>query len=101
MNSPYSISDAAGFDFDEIMLHTMEAAGPAVALKVHDEIERGFERIAAHPHLIGHIRSDVPDERVRALRVFAYLIFYYPDTDPIEILRIIHGSRDIPAAFED
>ncbi|MGH9438287.1 MAG: type II toxin-antitoxin system RelE/ParE family toxin, partial [Terriglobia bacterium] len=29
-----------------------------------------------------------------------YLIFYRPIRDGIEVVRVIHGARDIPALFE-
>jgi plasmid stabilization system protein ParE len=29
----------------------------------------------------------------------SYVIFYYRDDDPFGISRILHGSRDLPAAF--
>ncbi len=37
---------------------------------------------------------------VRSFTVDDYLLFYLPINDGIELLRVIHGSRDIPAIFQ-
>lgn len=44
------------------------------------------------------------DELVPNLRSFPvgnYLIFYRPINQGIEVLRVLHGARDIPSIFED
>jgi plasmid stabilization system protein ParE len=28
------------------------------------------------------------------------LVFYRPDTSPLEIVRVLHGSRDLPPLFD-
>ena len=35
------------------------------------------------------------DPRFRFWLVYSYLIAYLPDTTPLQIVRVIHGSRDI------
>jgi toxin ParE1/3/4 len=37
---------------------------------------------------------------IRHFTVWNYAVFYRPIADGIEIIRIIHGARDIPRLFE-
>jgi plasmid stabilization system protein ParE len=55
-------------------------------------------RIADSPGL-GHPRTDIVDETLRVYRVFSYLVIYRQDSSPIQIVRVIHGARDIQAIF--
>jgi len=43
----------------------------------------------------GHFRIDLTDEPVRFWCVYSYLIVYDPAKKPIEIVRVVHGARDI------
>ncbi len=45
----------------------------------------------------GHLREDLTDEPVKFWSVFSYLIIYDPIAQPIEIARIVHGSREVSA----
>jgi len=49
---------------------------------------------------IGHVRDDLADESLRVWAVFSYLIIYRTDTKPVQIIRVIHGARDVPSAIE-
>jgi plasmid stabilization system protein ParE len=72
---------------------------PATTLKRLHEYARRFEnscrRLARHPY-IGHERDDLMTrEDVRFWPVYSYLIIYRPSTRPLEILRVLHGKRDV------
>jgi plasmid stabilization system protein ParE len=43
----------------------------------------------------GHIREDITDLPVRFWPVGSYLIVYDAGKRPIEILRVLHGARDV------
>jgi plasmid stabilization system protein ParE len=43
----------------------------------------------------GHWRRDLTDESVRFFAVYSYLIVYRPETKPLQIVAILHGSRDV------
>lgn len=45
----------------------------------------------------GHVREDLTAEPVKFWTVFSYLIVYDPATHPIQIMRIIHGNREVSA----
>lgn len=38
---------------------------------------------------------------LRSLAVKGYIIFYQPSGDAVEILRVLHGSRDVDRIFEN
>jgi len=62
------------------------------------EIVKKFSTLRDHPH-IGRQR----DELLINLRSFVfrnYIIFYQPLVDGIEVIRVIHSSRDIETLFE-
>ena len=52
-------------------------------------------RLAQHPGL-GHRREDLTNKPVLFWPVYSYLIIYNPATEPLEIVRILHGAQDIP-----
>jgi antitoxin ParD1/3/4/toxin ParE1/3/4 len=53
-----------------------------------------MQKLATMPNL-GHVRLDLADERQRFWTVRSYVIVYRPDTDPLQVIRVIHGTRDI------
>ena len=64
--------------------------------RVRDTIREAINNLVILPGL-GHRRDDVADEMLRFWPVFSYLIVYRPQTDPLEIVRVISGYRDIAA----
>lgn len=67
--------------------------------------KKTFAQLAKTPYL--GVEGEYPSPRlinVRRWRIEgfeAYQIFYRVLNDRIEIVRVIHGARDIPAAFEE
>jgi plasmid stabilization system protein ParE len=65
------------------------------ATRVRQEIRDACRRLAQHPY-IGHRRDDLtPREDVLFWPVYSYLIIYRPDSRPIQILRVLHGKRNV------
>ena len=59
-----------------------------------NEIYKGFERVGRVPNS-GHRRPDVTDEQLLFYTVFSYLIVYKPLTEPVSIIGVFHGKRDL------
>lgn len=59
----------------------------------------GLERITRMPG-IGHRREDLTEEELRFWPVFDYLIVYRPGSSPLEIVRVLHGRRDVSVVLE-
>ncbi len=55
------------------------------------------ERIAflARTPEAGHRRKDLTAEDVKFFPVYSYLIVYRADTEPLQIVSILHGRRDL------
>jgi plasmid stabilization system protein ParE len=51
---------------------------------------------------MGHLREDLPaiDPTLRFFSVYSYLIIYCADTDPLEVVRVLHGARDVRRILE-
>ena len=59
-------------------------------------IEKSIGRLVRNPG-IGHLREDLADERHRFYLVYSYLIVYRVNTRPLQIIRVLHASRDVQA----
>jgi toxin ParE1/3/4 len=88
---------AAEEDLKEIWNYVAQH-NPETASKLIKEIIGKFAFLRDYPHagrkqhkLLVNLRSSV---------VKSYIIFYQPFEDRIEILRIMHGSRDVESIFE-
>ena len=59
-------------------------------------LEKAAEKLASHPQL-GRIRPSIAGLEVRFLSVGAHFLVYRGKQEPIEILRVLHGARDLDA----
>jgi antitoxin ParD1/3/4/toxin ParE1/3/4 len=57
-------------------------------------LRTAMTRLAEMPE-IGHVREDLADEPLRFWPVYSYLIIYRPDARPLQVVRVLSGSRDI------
>ena len=44
---------------------------------------------------VGHVREDLTDRPVKSWAVHSYLIVYDPLPRPVQIIRVLHGMRDV------
>jgi toxin ParE1/3/4 len=65
--------------------------------RVLDEIEECFHTLADNP-LMGRLRPDIAPE-LRYFVVGKYLILYRSVQNGVQIVRVIHGARDLPNLF--
>lgn len=95
----YRLTPAAEDDSFEIWAY-IAADNIEAADRVEGEIFDACARLAEWPHL-GHLRRDLTDKPVRFYPVRGtYLIVYDPATQPLEVIRILHGARDVTAELE-
>jgi toxin ParE1/3/4 len=87
----------AHIDLVEIALHISEQ-NPTGADHWLDLIDEKCHALARMPEM-GRKRSDLATG-LRSLAVNNYVIFYRPVSDGIQVIRVLHGARDIPAIFE-
>lgn len=63
------------------------------------KIEEKFETLADHPSM-GRLRDEL-QPGLRSLPISGYLIFYYPIPGGIEVVRVLHGKRNLGIIFGD
>jgi toxin ParE1/3/4 len=77
---------------------------PAAASEVVRELRRSFELLVRMPHLGREVRKIKTSEELRLWLSPAfrnYLIFYRELPDGVEIVRVLHGARDIQRILEE
>lgn len=91
------ISDTAKDDLRNIWEYVAQY-NPESANKLIKDITKKFSLLRDYP-----LMGKTQDALLINLRSFAfkdYLIFYQPIDGGVEILRVLHGSRDIESIFE-
>jgi toxin ParE1/3/4 len=95
MNS-YRLSPEAREDLDDIAAY-VAAANPAAALAQILRFESLFDLLVQQPKA-GRTRHDLAPS-LRGLVEGRYIIFYRELANEVEIIRVLHGSRDIGSLF--
>jgi toxin ParE1/3/4 len=102
MSPSFSKSLQARADLLDIFVHIGEDSLTS-ADRFLEAAESTFQRLAENPH-IGNVcgfGGDFADLRRWPVRGFeTYLIFYRVRGQVVEIIRVLHGARDIEAMFE-
>ena len=104
MTPRFRVSPAADRDLDEQADYLAKQASLETALRFYDAAAATFEKIAQMPSM-GE-RWDSSNPRLAELRVWRVegfekrLIFYRPVDGGIEIVRVLHGARDIESVLE-
>jgi plasmid stabilization system protein ParE len=68
-------------------------------------VDQVFERLAMHPQIGTSAKNLEP--RLALVRYWpvpgfeTYLVFYLPLPGVVEILRMLHGARDLPRVFDE
>lgn len=97
---PLVLRAVARRDVEEAVDHYAHEAGQEVALRFVDALADAYRAVAVRPSL-GSPRYaqelDLPGLRSRRIRKFPYAIFYVERPDHIDIWRVLHVRRDIPA----
>ena len=100
MSSRFVLSAPACDDLDEILTYVLEQSGPQRAQHVANRLQRAFCKLADSPGL-GHRREELTSAPVLFWSVWSYLVIYKPDTSPLEIVRVLHGARDVWVILEE
>lgn len=94
--SRFTLVPEAAQDLDDIWEYIAEDSLDA-ADRFLDELNQNIGRLADTPGM-GHSREDLAQDRPLLFwPVGNYLILYRATKQPIEIVAIAHGKRDIPA----
>lgn len=90
-------------DLDEQAAY-LQQESPRVAIRFLEAADAALATLADTPTM-GRV-YDPDNPRLAAVRVFRiagfpHLIFYRPLDDGIEVLRVLHGARDIDRVLQD
>lgn len=86
------LSNLADSDLDEIWTY-VDADNPIAAENLLRSITKKFELLANHKG-IGTPRPKI-DDSIRVFPVGRYLILFRRLDDGIEVVRVVHGARDV------
>ena len=97
---PVVLRERARRDIDEAIEHYLSEAGPALALDFIDALDDtrrqiGLRPASGSPRLAHEL--DIPGLRFQSVGRFPYLVFYVEKEAEIDVWRVLHGARDIPA----
>ena len=101
---PTVLRERARRDVDEAVEHYLAEARVSVALAFIDALEEAFRRMGERP-ASGSPRYarelDLPGLRSWVVRRFPYLVFYVEREADIDVWRVLHAARDIPAWLQE
>lgn len=100
MASPVVLRQSALDDVDEILTYYRAEAGGEVALQFIDALEEAIGELGRHP-LIGSLRYSyelgLPELRSWPIPAFPHVVFYVARSDVVDVWRVLHAKRDLPA----
>ena len=99
MTKRFNLSLKSQYDLQEIWRYIAQDNSVA-ADRVEAELYMEFERLARNPN-IGHKRDDITKKPVRFWSLYSYQIIYDASSEPLQILRILSGYRDLANIIED
>ena len=95
--SAFVFSTRAKEDLAEIWRYLAANAGEELADCIQRELLERCEILAPMPHQ-GYLRPDLSRRRLRYVPVYSLLIVYRV-AEPLEIVAVIHGRRDVRRAL--
>ena len=93
MSVPVILRAEAEADIENIHID-LEQVRSGLGSRFAFEMRLVLERIESMPHLHGLVWNDVRAVRVKKFR---YIVYYVVFADRIEVLAVMHGSRDSSA----
>jgi toxin ParE1/3/4 len=100
----FAVHQRADADLDEALDYYLTVAGEVVAYRLVDAVEAAHQTIWNNPEIGSGRLSEqlsIPNLRTLIVRGFPYLVAYYEADRDVEILRLIHGQRDLsPELFD-
>jgi plasmid stabilization system protein ParE len=95
----FVLTAAARVDLSEIADYIRED-NPAAARRVVSSLLEAMRELARSPGM-GHFREDLTRRPFRFWSVYSYLIVYNTETQPLQILRILHSARDVKSILAE
>lgn len=96
--------EAAERDVDEVADYYSDEADDDVAHAFVEAVREAYRLIGDRPGIGSPRYGDllgVEGLRSRRLRRYPYLVFYVEREDHIDVWRVVHAQRDIPASLKE
>ena len=91
-------------DVEDAVAHCLAEKAEAAALGFIDALENAYGHIGRHP-ATGSPRYahewNLPGLRSWPLTRYPYLVFYVERSGHVDVWRVLHGQRDIPAGMQE
>ena len=100
MRGRYVLAPEAALDLVKVWRYIRNNASLEMADRVESLIREKIVYLAGRPGG-GHWRKDLTDEPVKFFPIYSYLIVYRPETNPLQIVAILHGRRDLERLLKD
>lgn len=99
-SKPVIPRELANRDVDEAVNHYLSEGADRAALGFIEALEQAYAHIGRYP-AGGSPRYahdlNLPGLRFWPLQRYPHLVFYIEYTDHVDVWRVLHGQRDIPA----
>ena len=96
--------ERANRDAEEAVDYYLSEATEAVALGFIDALKQAYTHIGRHPGT-GSPRHahelNLPGLRAWPLNGYPHIVFYVERAEHIDVWRVLHGQRDIPAWMQE
>lgn len=95
--------ERASRDVEDAIAYYLDEDAVSAALGFVDALERAYVHIGRHP-TAGSLRYahelNLPGLRFWSLTRYPYFVFYVEHPDHIDVWRVLHDQRDIPARMQ-
>lgn len=101
---PISVREPASRDIGEVLHRYWFDASPQVAHAFAVALRHAFQHLSQFPSTgSSHYSRDTPLSDLLAWPVqgFPYMVFYLEEASSVDIYRILHTARDIPASLRE
>ena len=100
MSVRYVLAPEAALDLVQIWRYIKKRGSAEMADRVEAVIREKIVFLAGNSGG-GHWRKNLTDEPVKFFSVYSYLIIYRPETNPLQVVAILHGYRDVEQLLKD
>jgi toxin ParE1/3/4 len=90
------VTSTAQFDLEEIEDYIARDRPDAASRWIMRTLDE-FNRLTRNP-VLGESRNDIRPE-MRSISHGSYVIYFRPNENVLEIIRVLHGARDIRGLF--
>lgn len=100
MTARYVLAPEAALDLVQIWRYIKKESSIGTADRIESAIREKIAFLAKVPGA-GHWRNNLTDQNVKFFPVYSYLIVYRPGSNPLQVVSILHGRRNIEQILRD